>query len=197
MAQHSSKAKSAAGKARKAVRDARAKVAEVTPKARAFFEDDDYTPEGKAKYGGGWLREGREDVEAAITPARFAIQDAHAAAVNNLEDGRHVTDEELAARAVILQPVFAAANDNPGAIIKAYEKRAATNFADRRLLEETMQAMADAEIGGLKFQEDAARARDRLELGAEEQDAISEVQYLGEAENYLNSALRGRSWRAS
>src|SRR5215207_7838701 len=138
---YSSKARSAASKARKAVVDARARVTEVTPKARAFFEDDDYTPEGKAKYGGGWLREGRQGVEAAITPARTAAQEAHAAAVERLEESRSVPADELAARSAILAPVIVAANENPNALVNAYEKRAGSSMADRLILEETAQAM--------------------------------------------------------
>ena len=178
----------AANRAREAVRKAHAKVADVTPNARALFEDPDYTPEGKAKYGGGWLRQGREGVEGAINPARTAAQEAHAAALGRLEEIRTPDNAELQARSAILAPVIAAANENPTALVNAYQKRAGASMADRCILEETAQAMIDAEIGGLKFAEDFGRVRDRLELSEDERDAVSEAEYLEEVENYLNSA---------
>jgi hypothetical protein len=48
--------------------------------------------------------------------------------------------------------VIAAANQNPDALINAYSKRH-KSLADRRLLEETAQAIIDAGIGGVGFAE--------------------------------------------
>jgi len=138
----------------------------------------------------------KETVQGAYDKFTLFVNDARSKTARDkqrsqekLGELRHVPDETLATRAAIPGPVLSKAADDPDALLNAYLRRAPENTADRRLLEQTAQALLDAGIGGAGFAERWQRAQQRVEIPQAERDLIGQMARLGEIEeDYLASA---------
>jgi hypothetical protein len=137
----------------------------------------------------------KETVQGAYDKFTLFVNDARSKTARDkqrskekLEELRHVPDETLATRAAIPGPVLSKAADDPDALLNAYLRRAPENTADRRLLEQTAQALLDAGIGGAGFAERWQREQQRVEIPQAERDLIDQMAMLEEIEDFLDSA---------
>ena|SRR5215204_5057896 len=137
----------------------------------------------------------KETVQGAYDKFTLFVNDARSKTARDkqrsqekLEELRHVPDETLATRAAIPGPVLSKAADDPDALLSAYLRRAPENTADRRLLEQSAQALLDTGIGDAGFAERWQRAQQRVEIPQAERDLIDQMARLGEIEGYLASA---------
>lgn len=150
-------------------------------------------------------QQGREEEAARIVgEARASILETLAAARRDVDAGLHhfdhvlgrlteVAPEVLAARATVLSPILNSALERPEVLINAYRRRF-HELADRRLLEESAEAVIDA-LGGSDGGQFAQRWRfqqEELAVGrpAEELQAVSDRAALSELASYLDSAER-------
>jgi len=166
---------------------ARKEIREAEPRVRAIRQSPRFSEEGKREAIKEGLAEIRKKVSREIAGLQQAVRADARSAERKLEELRHVPADEQNAAARILAPVIAAANQNPDALINAYAKRH-TNLADRRLLEETAQAMIDAGLGRIAFPEKWQRAQMAAEIPEEERATAAEVEHLQEIAGYLGSA---------
>ena len=174
-------------RAREVVGGARKEIREAEPKVRAIRQSPRFSEEGKREAIKEGLAEIRNKVSGEIGALQRAVKADVRSAQRKLEELRHVPADELSTAAHILAPVIAAANQNPDALINAYAKRH-TNLADRRLLEETAQAMIDAGIGGVRFAEKWQRVQTNAEIPEEERQVAAAIEHLREIDAYLGSA---------
>jgi len=170
-------------------------IAASASKALAFVpERFELSDEGKAQERERILKDAQARIADKLDAHRDAAASAGERANKKLAELRHVPDAELAARAAVLQPVIAAAAENPEALIAAYTKRFG-NKADRRLLEEVAQGMLDAGLGGIAFAEQWQRAQpqptaEELELMNEAREHQEVTTYLDSVGSVINTDLR-------
>jgi hypothetical protein len=183
------KVKNARAAARKAAEESRNSIAVAGERARDVRESGHYSDEGVAEYVGSWVSDARKKSGAALERAEKQAADAREKAEKAYHDARSVSAEERAAAAAVLAPVIAA-NTDPEALIRAYEKRAPNSQAERFVLEDAISVVQDADIGGVAFAETWERTCARTEDAVttpEERAAAEDLGAVEELEGYLAS----------
>ena len=139
------------------------------------------------------VEEGRSSILEILGGARrdldFVLEDVE----RTLGRLTYVAPEVLSARAAVLSPILSAAMDRPEILINAYRRRF-SELADRRLLEETAEAVIDGLAGsdGGAFAERWAAVQAEMAMGrsGEELQAVADREALQKLAKYLDSAER-------
>lgn len=188
----SNKVKNARYYARKALEQARAEVENARGHAENTRASNYFTPEGIEETVGAWVKDARTAAGTSLTKAEHLAADARAQAESGLRAALSVPAEERAAAAAVLAPVLAAATANgPEALIALYQRRAPRSLADRLIIEDAVNAVLDAGLGGMTFAEKWGRTRnamaDQVETPAE-RAAIEDLAAAAQLEDYVATA---------
>lgn len=184
------KVKNARAAARKAAEEIRNIITTAGERTRDARGSRLYSEEGIAEYVGSWVSDARENSGAALERAQQQAASAQESAEEAYQKARSVSEEDRAHAAAVLGPVLAAANTDPEALIRAYEKRAPKSQAERFVLEDAISVVEDADIGGVTFSERWAAVRAATEetvVTEEERAAAENLKAAAELEGYLAS----------
>src|SRR5829696_6356310 len=143
-------------------------------RVEAAATDKRYSDEGRAEFVGQAAEDAADTLGKWAAETAGALDEVETAAHETLQEVRATTPEEMGTAAATLTPVLAAVNQDPEALLRAYENSLEDN-ATRAILERTIANMIAADIGGLQFSEAWSRLQRRLELPEVEQEALDKL----------------------